>query len=125
METNNLQLIFDVISSYLPKKWKKVALYFAISGNLIDPKFYVDLGQGYIDCFQLGYEDNILMDIFFSLEKILTAERNALAAKNKWSVFTMFVTSTGKVEANYEYNDIRDTYIDYQQNWERKYIKSI
>lgn len=122
MENNNLQEIFDVLLGYLPKKWKKVALYSAASGNMTSTKFYVDCGKGYIDCFHLDYDKTTLIKIFFTIESILSAERKGLTGIHKWTVFTMFVNSKGKVEANYDYTDISETYIDYHAEWEKKNI---
>ena len=122
MEPKNFQEIFNNILGYLPKKWKKVALYFAFSGNMVSHKFYVDCGKGYIDCFQMGYDKAILRQIFFSIEDILINERESLPEGNVWNVFTMFISASGKFDTNYDYTDLSETFIDYQDNWEKNYI---
>lgn len=122
MESQNYQEIFNHISGYLPQKWKRVALYFAFSENMTSHKFYVDTGKGYIDCFQLGYEKTVLRQIFFSIEDILIQERESLPKEKQWTVFTMFISSTGKFDTNYEYEDISETFVEYQKNWEETFI---
>ena len=123
MESNNFQTIFNIISDYLPKKWDKVAMYFLCSGNMFISKFYVDMGNGFVDCYNLGYQRPVLGRIFRSLEAVLIKERTELPPKNVWSVFTMLVDSNGKFEADYEYEDVSETFIEHQKKWEEKHIK--
>lgn len=122
MQSEVFQEVFNNIIGYLPKNWKKVALYFAFSGNMTSHKFSVDSGKGYIDCFRLGYEKTVLRQIFFSIEDVLNNERESLPKEKQWSVFTMFVDSNGNFDANYEYDDISETFIEHQRNWEKSFI---
>lgn len=124
MESQNYQKIFNIISKYLPKNWKNLSLYFAFTENMISHKYYVDLGKGYIDCFHLGYDKATLRQIFFPIDNILMQERNELPKSKQWTVFTMFISSSGKFNVNYDYEDISKTFIEYEQKWEEKYIKS-
>jgi hypothetical protein len=63
-----------------------------------------------------------LDNAFRSLRNVLLKERKELPKEKQWSVFTMFVYSTGKFTSNYEYGDVSETFIEYQKNWEKKYI---
>lgn len=122
MEPKSFQKIFDCISDYLPTNWRKLAFYFAFSGNMSSHKFYVDMGNGYVDCFHMGYTKEILNNIFFPIEDILIEERENMPENKRWSIFTMFAYSTGKFEANYEYGDISKTFVEHQKQWEEKNI---
>ena len=121
-EQKNFQKIFDYITDYLPKNWEKLALYFAFSGNMSSHKFYVDTGNGYIDCFHMGYDKSILNNIFLSLEDMLIDERNKLPNDKQWSIFTMFVDSKGKFNVDYQYGDISHDFVERHLQWEEKYI---
>ena len=122
MEPKNFQEIFGIVEDHLPNKWEKFALYIAFVGNMSSHKFFVDSGKGYISCFDLGYEKATLREIFMSIEDILIEEREKLPKKKRWSVFTLLVDSNGEFEANYSYDDISDTFTEYQRNWEKKLI---
>ena len=123
MEPKKYQEIFSKVYPHLPEKWEKVALYFLFSGNMISHEFYVDSGFGYISCFGLGYNDSTLHSIFNSLEDILTQERAKLPEDKIWSVFTMFVDSSGKFDVNFKYGNMSKNFIKFQEKWEKKYIR--
>ena len=122
MEQNNFNEIFNCIGEHLPNNWKKLALYFLFSGNMTSRKFYVDNGQGYVDCCNMGYEKTILRQIFYQIEDILYDERNKLPKKDQWSVFTMFVKKSGEFDVKYEYGDFGETFVEHQTNWEKENI---
>ncbi len=124
MENQHYQQIFKIVADYLPKGWKELRLYFAFTDNMISHKFYINMGAGYVDCFHLGLNKGTLRSIFFPINEILANERKELPKDKRWTVFTMFVKSSGAFEVNYDYEDINSTFIEYEQAWEEKYIKS-
>ena len=50
--------------------------------------------------------------------------RNNLPENKRWSVFTMFISSSGKFKTNFSYDNISKTYIEYRNNWEIENIKN-
>ena len=46
-----------------------------------------------------------------------------LDKNNKWSVMTMFVSSDGNMKTEFDYSDISENAIAYEQKWKEKYIK--
>lgn len=123
METN-IQQIHDAIADYLPDSWERYAVYFAISGNMFEFKYYVDEGKGYVDCYALGgYNAVSFYSLAIEMKQILSSERNKLPKREQWSVFTMSVDSTGKFKVEYFYDDISKSYIAYRQEWEAKHVR--
>ena len=87
-------------------------------------KYYVDKGDGYVDCYLLeGFEAKEFYNLAMDLKQILSAERNTLPKRKQWSVFTMSVASTGKFNVEYFYDNISKTYITYRQEWENKHVR--
>ena len=122
MEEKRYEEIFSKIKDYLPKEWTKTALYFLFSGNMISHEFYVDSGNGFVSCFNMGYDDSTINNIFDSIENILINEREKLPPKKAWSVFTMFIDKSGKFDIKYDYGNMLNKFIKYQKKWEDKYI---
>ncbi len=116
--------VYKCVEKYLPKKWKNLALYFLFSGNMVLRKFYVDEGAGFKDCFNMGYDKSTLRQIFYAIEDILYQEREKLSSTKRWNVFSLFVDSEGKFELNLEYDDVSETFIEHQEQWESVYINN-
>ena len=57
-----------------------------------------------------------------NIDKVLGAERNNLSDKNKWSVMTLVVSEDGKMNTVFDYTDISENAIAYEQSWKEKYI---
>ena len=119
------QGVYDLISEHLPEKWDRLAVYYAVDGNMIDFKYYVDEGKGYIDCYSKKDRNREKhRELRFALDEILYDERLRLEPKKRWSVFTMFVYSSGKFETNFSYEDISENTLAYHQKWEKENIKN-
>lgn len=117
------QKIFNLMVDHLPENWEKFSMYFATVDNMMDFKYYIDVGNGYIDCFnQENYNKKDFIKLTFSIDEILSAEKNALPKKKRWTVFTMHVSSTGKFKVDYFYDDISKNFIEYREKWEKDYI---
>ena len=112
------QDVFDVLQSYLPEGWKKVAVYDLEIENMSEVKFYVDSGKGYIDCFDL-YDSQKISKFIEEVSSITKPVKNALPKKHKWYVFKMFVTSEGDMNVEYEYKNILGKTIDYGTDFEK------
>ena len=125
MNNEIFQKVFDLIQPYLPEGWEKLILYVAYTTGSYSMKFYTaDYDGIYTDCFcQKNVNRAQLIKLFMEIDKILTMKRNSLDEKNKWSVMTMTVHSSGKIKAEFDYTDISKKAIEYEQNWREKYLK--
>lgn len=119
----DFQKIYGLISKHLPKNWESVAIYFAIVDNMFDFKYYVNCGNGYVDCFNLKeYDDISYKMLAINLKKTLSLSRDTLPKEKQWSVFTMFVNCSGKFNVDYLYDNISDIFVPYRKEWEKTYI---
>ncbi len=125
MNSEILQKVFDMVQPLLPEGWNKMILYIGYTTGSYSMKFYTSNHKGeYTDCFsQLGVNKAKLIQAFMSIDKILSTERKGLDNKNKWSVMTMMVGSDGSMKAEFDYADISENAIAYEQSWKEKYIK--
>ena len=119
------QRVYEVVSDYLPKGWKNVAIYYAVSGNMTHFKYYVSSGKGYINCFNLKEcsKENF-RKIRSGLDIILLEDRKNLEQSKQWSVFTMFISSAGNFQTKFGYDDISEDFLNYHENWEKENIKN-
>lgn len=125
MNNKIFQKVFDMIQSFLPDDWKKMILYIGYTSGSYSMKFYTCDSQGkYTDCFsQNGANKAKLIHLFMSIDKVMEPERRMLDEKNKWSVMTMIVEENGSIKTEFDYTDISENTIAYEQNWKGKYIK--
>lgn len=66
--------------------------------------------------------DAQLIKVFMNIDKIIKVERDKLDDKSKWSVMTMIVDADGNMKTEFDYSDISEDSIGYEQNWRKKYI---
>ena len=86
-------------------------------------KFYAKTNSRYIDCFSFaGVSKNDLAKLFKKIDRVLKTERDKLTEKNKWTVLTMIVDSTGAMKTFFEYDDHSDDMIAYKKKWKKKYL---
>lgn len=125
MNNEIFQTIFDMIQPMLPSSWNKMALYVGYTAGSYSMKFYTADAKGvYIDCFSIkGANKAALIKLFMSIDKVLAPERNSLEANSKWSVMTMIVDSKGGMKTEFDYTDISENAIAYEQSWKEKYLK--
>lgn len=123
---NNIvyQQLFDKLQEGLPEEWDKVVLYIAYFEGSYAMKYYVKNDKNmYNDCYSIkGLSNSKLAKLFIGMDKILTPEREALGNK-KWSVMTMIVSADGDFKVEYDYSKIDDISLDYEEAWEKKYLK--
>ena len=117
------QEIYEIISVYLPKKWKKIAFYASVTDNSIGCKFYVHNGKEYLDCYDLGYDESEIIKSLLSIQNILINERKNLEKEKRFTEFEMLIDSTGKFNVNYGYEDISETKIQRELDWVNKNIR--
>lgn len=125
MNNDVFQKIFDALQPVLPVDWRKLVLFVGYTSGSYTMKYYTSDSKGvYIDCFsQKGVKKSQLIRIFMEIDKELSRERKQLEDKNKWNVMTMLVDSEGKMKTEYDYSDISENAIAYEQKWKEKYIK--
>lgn len=118
------QTIFDKLQNYLPEKWNKLVFYAGYTDGSYSMKYFVKNGDGaYVDCFSLqGVNRSELIKLFIDINKDLAAERENLDLKHKWTVFTMVVDQFGKMRTEFDYTDISENSIAYEQDWKKRYL---
>ena len=118
------QDVFDRLQDCLPEKWENVILYVAYTTGSYSMKYYSNCGNGeFVDCFkQEGVNKAQLIKLFMGIDKILAPERKALDDKNRWTVMTMIVNKTGEMKTEFDYKDISESAIEYEQEWKKKYL---
>lgn len=124
MNNDIFQKVFDILQPILPAEWKKLVLYVGYTSGSYSMKYYTCDDKGnYIDCFsQQGISKAQLIKIFMGIDKELSTERKLLEGKNRWNVMTMLVDCEGKMKTEYDYSDISENAIAYEQKWKEKYI---
>ncbi len=125
MEDKSFQKIFGVLESVLPEHWKRLVLFAGYTQGSYTMKYYVkDDNDLYTDCFSQNVIGNAqLIKVFMNIDKIIKVERDKLDDKSKWSVMTMIVDADGNMKTEFDYSDISDDSIGYEQNWKKKYIQ--
>ncbi len=124
MEDKSFQKIFGVLESVLPEHWKRLVLFAGYTQGSYTMKYYVkDDNDLYTDCFSQNVIGNAqLIKVFMNIDKIIKIERDKLDDKSKWSVMTMIVDADGNMKTEFDYSDISEDSIGYEQNWRKKYI---
>ena len=123
MNDDMFQKVMDVLIDYLPEGWKKTVFYAGYAeGSYTMKFFYFDQTDVFVDCFN-KYDDDILDDLFDSIDSIILQERKLLTEKHKWNSMTMVVTNDGKMNCDYDYDDIFDTIGDNYSEWKKKYLE--
>ena len=125
MDNIIFQDVFNVIQPALPEGWEKMILFVGYTEGSYTMKYFTSDGKGeYTDCFnQKGLSKAQLIKLFMNIDKIVGGERKKLNEKNKWSVMTMIVCKDGSMKTDFEYSDISENAIEYEQSWKKKYIK--
>ena len=114
----------DILADILPAKWERLVYRADYTEDSYSMKYYVDLGKKkYTDCFKLGTPSKSqILATFRKLNTIIAPDRQALSSKEKWSVMTIKIESSGKFKADFDYTDISERPISYQESWEKKYL---
>lgn len=125
MDNNLFQNVFDLIRDYLPDGWEKTVLFVGYTTGSYSMKFYAKTNSDYIDCFSFADVSKAdLIKLFMKIDKVLNAEREKLTGKDKWTVFTMSVDSTGAMKTFFDYDDHSEDMIAFEKEWKKKYLMS-
>lgn len=124
MDKEIFQGIYEKLSPVLPQDWKTVIFRADYTESSYSMKFYIDSGNGtYVDCYNLtNTSKTVLIKVFMAVDGIISAERRKLQEKDRWSVMTVIVSSDGKFKSDFDYRDISENMISYQDEWEKKYL---
>ena len=125
MNNEIFQEVFDILQPVLPKGWEKMVLFVGYTTGSSTMKYYTSDNSGkYTDCFsQKGINKAQLIKLFMNIDKVVSSERKKLDEKSRWSVMTMLVSSEGSMQTEFDYSDISENVIAYEQKWKEKYIK--
>lgn len=124
MNVELYQNIFDLLADVLPENWSKLVFMAGYTEGSYSMKYYVKTGTtDYLDCFELGNIDNIqILQLFLKINKIISQERSSLKNSERWNVISMIVDSGGKMKTDFDYSDISNDMIKYEEQWKRKYL---
>lgn len=125
MDERLFQEIFSELKKVLPLEWSRIAFFAGYTKGSYTMKYYIDDGKtGYIDCFKLGnVNKSSLVRLFMNIDKIISPNRNSLDESKKWTVLSLFVNSEGKISAKFDYTDISENAIAYEQEWKERWLK--
>ncbi len=123
MDNKIFQEVFNILQSVLPQKWEKVCFFAGYTKGSYTMKYYTYNNGTYVDCFsQKEISRTQLIKGFMSIDKVLSTERKELDEEHRWSVMTMIVSADGSMKSEFDYDDISENAIQYERDWERKYL---
>lgn len=124
MNSDMYQKIFNLIAEVLPENWSKLVFMAGYTEGSYSMKYYVKIGAtDYLDCFELGNIDNLqILQLFIKLDSVISSERSLLQDSEKWNVLSMTVDSEGKMKTDFDYTDISNDVITYEEEWKKKYL---
>ena len=124
MDNKIFQNIFDTLQPLLPQEWKKLIFFAGYTEGSYTMKYYIcNDNNVYTDCFsQKDISRAQLIKLFINIDKIVSSERKKLDEKSRWTVMTMMVDSEGNMKSDFDYVDISETAIQYEREWENKYL---
>nr|WP_288915903.1 immunity protein YezG family protein [uncultured Lachnoanaerobaculum sp.] len=123
MDNKIFQEVFDILQSVLPPKWDKVCFFAGYTEGSYTMKYYTYNSGTYVDCFsQKEISRTQLIKGFMSIDKVLSTERKVLDEEHRWTVMTMIVSADGSMKSEFDYDDISENAIQYERDWERKYL---
>ncbi len=123
---NNIffQDIFDHLQNILPDNWKQVVFFAGYTKGSYTMKYYVKTDQyDYRDCFEMDNVNNLqILQLFVSIDKLISRERATKNDTERWTVFSMSVDFSGKMKTDFDYRDISENSIRYENEWKQKYL---
>ena len=116
------QLIYDEISEFLPKGWKRAVIYLEYGEDSYSFSFFIKEKEQYIKCYDLtGVTEDELMNTFKRIDKAVLEERKK-STGNLWTNMTMVVTDDGSMHTDYDYTDLSENAYQYKKNWKKRYL---
>lgn len=124
MQDTLFQTIFDKLQEGLPERWEKTIFYAGYTEGSYSMKFYVDEGDGiYKDCYRLQtMKDSEMIKLFMQINEEIRVVREQLSDKERWNVLTMCVGSNGVFKVEFDYADIGENRIVYEDEWKKHYL---
>jgi len=123
MDNKIFQEVFDILQSVLPTKWERVCFFAGYTEGSYTMKYYTYYNGMYVDCFsQEEISRTQLIKLFMSIDKLLSPERKKLDEEHRWTVMTMIVGADGSMKSEFDYKDISEIAIQYEREWESKYL---
>ena len=121
---NHYQELFDLLQPYLPAGWKRVVLYAEYGAASYSIEFFVKTSDGkYVKCFDLpGAGEETLFDTFDAMDEVYSSQRANLPAPSLWTNATMVIEASGKINADFDYTDLREDGHDFKRAWKAKYL---
>ncbi len=121
---NHYQELFDLLQPYLPAGWKRVVLYAEYGIASYSFEFFVKTASDeYVKCFDLpGVDEEAQDDTFDEMDKVYSALRAELPDSSLWSNATIAIDASGKMDADFDYTDLRENGYSYKQTWKAKYL---
>lgn len=115
-------VIFNEIQDYLPEKWDKVIYWALYTNDSYSMKYFIKQDDKYTDCFDL-YKDEELIELFIKLDEIIQNYKANLKESNKWTAMVLEVNSDGSFKTNYDYADLKDIIVEYEEKLKNEYLK--
>lgn len=117
--------IFRLIHPSLPQEWSKLVVRAVFDNESCNVKYYVQHhDKTYTDCFELGYDHQLLLEIIANVHQEIAYVRNQLEGKNKWNSVTVSILSDGAFETNYDYSKISLNADFDDKAWKEKFLKA-
>ena len=124
MDGKVFQRIYEELEPVLPPQWRKVVLRACYTEGSYSIKYYAaGPDEKLVDCYQIpGINKMQLIKIFSGINKVLVEERKSLTGKDIWSVLTMVFDDSGAFKTDFYYGDISETFLAFQEAWEKQYL---
>ena len=124
MITIPYQRIYELIAPFFPDDWQRTVLFMEYGESSYTMKFYIkDQSGNYLDCFDLPYasEDDV-MNAFEEIDQLVYPARAQLNEKDKWTLMTMVILSSGKFHVDFCYDDLSENYMSFLKQWKAQYL---
>ena len=122
MEKMCFNTVFNYLYESLPDNWDRVVFYAMLSEGRYTMKYFVDFGDGkMIDCFTLkNISKSSLFKVFSDIYNVLKEQIENLPQKEQWSSFIMQINGDGSFNANFDYEDISNSFVEKTKDIEKR-----
>jgi len=125
--SNNEEIITRCIYDELAKlkmSWGNLVFYGEFGVKSFMMEFYVkNTDGGYTKCFDLPGIKSSAFDIaFMNIYRQVNKIRHDLPDSQRWTNFTLNLSSNGKFKIDYDYTDLTECAYEYHKKWGKKYL---
>lgn len=85
-------------------------------------KYYVKTSNSCYISWYGNFDSNGFMITSIELNNIISANRLQLSENKRWSAIAMTVDSDGRMDTYFDYTNVIEDQIEYEQNWEKKHL---